>query len=121
MTMSVTEKLGFARQVAEYLQNNADALRAAGLDAQARLQNLQQKLNTAVTTGDAQEALKVKLKSQTEKATETLRDLYVTASGDLDAMMGLLKKDSSDAESLSRLRSRVRMGARAIKETPKAA
>jgi len=121
MSMSTTEKVGFARQVLEYIEKNGEALKTAGFDAAARLKDQTDKLDAAVTANEAQDSLKTTLKKQTEKANELLRELYVTASGNLDAMMGLLRKNSPDAVGLRRLRSKVRFGAHAVKDIPKAA
>ena len=69
----------------------------------------------AVTKNDEQEAAKAALKTKTATTDAALQALYDFYSTKLDAMAGVLGKNSNKAKSLLRLRSDIRRGSNASK------
>jgi len=112
MSLSFTEKLGFLQEVAEFMEKNSDALKKAGFDAVARGKEQKTKNDTVAGANEKQESLKAQLHEQTKIVNNAMRDGYVTASGNLDAMAGVLSKDSETSKVLRRLRSKVRQASR---------
>lgn len=110
MALSFTEKLGFLREVAEFMEKNSDALKKAGFDAVSRLKDQKIKNDSVASANEKQESLKAQLHEQTKIVNSSMRDAYVTASGNLDAMSGVLSKDSETSKVLRRLRSKVSQG-----------
>ncbi|PIU84194.1 MAG: hypothetical protein COS68_00140 [Elusimicrobia bacterium CG06_land_8_20_14_3_00_38_11] len=70
------------------------------------------KNDTVASANEKQESFKSQLHEQTNTVNSDMRDAYVTASGNLDAMAGVLSKDSEASKVLRRLRSKVRQANR---------
>ncbi|MFP5470294.1 MAG: hypothetical protein ACLGGV_01755 [Bacteroidia bacterium] len=98
------QKLAFAETVAELLAQNQDAFSRAGLETADRLAGLQNKNQTATAADAAQEKLKADLVKATQEAVAALNDSYLFASSTLDAMVGVLGKDTPLAKRLRKLR-----------------
>lgn len=108
MSLSFTQKLGFLTQATEFMEKNADILKAAGFNTDIRLEQ-QKKLNSlAVSQNEKQEAMKGDLIEQTKAVNAAMREAYVTASGNIDAMAGILKKDSTKSKMLTKIRSNIK-------------
>jgi hypothetical protein len=112
MSLTFTEKLGLLRSTIEFMEKNADELKTAGFNTDIRLGEQQAKYDDVAAQNEKQESLKVELYEQTKLVNDSMRDAYVTASGNIDAMAGILSKDSQKSKILKQLRSRIRRRAR---------
>jgi len=109
MSMTQTEVVGFIRLFLELLAKHASAIQAAGAAAREFEETLMKKLANAVAANARQEFLKSELKGSTVTVETMIDDLYRTGSGYLDAVIGVIGKNTPEAEAFRRLRSRVRM------------
>ncbi len=109
MGLTQTESVGFIRLFLELLVRYASAIQAAGVAVREFEETLMKKLANAVAANARQEFLKAELKQSTSMVETTVDDLYRTGSGYLDAVIGVLGKNTPEAEAFRRLRSRVRM------------
>jgi len=98
-----------------YMQDptNRAALTAKGFDVVPHQTRLQSKQDNVSRLNSEQETLKSQLSRKTEDLKAGMADLYVDGSGVIDAMMGMLGKNSREAKNLQRIRSSVRRGASA--------
>lgn len=97
-----------ARRELEVLQQKRAVFEKAGLKVDQFEEKLVTQLGNAVAEDARQEFLKIEGKKATVRVTAAYDDLYETASGLLDAMMGVLGKNSEEAKVLQRMRSRIR-------------
>ena len=93
-------------------------LKPRGIDADEFIRVLTAKIDVATSANARQEAHKAELKRMTTETDAAFEDLYRTASGFLDAMVGALGKNSPEAQVLLRLRSRIRLAGDATAEAP---
>lgn len=105
MSISTTETVGFCNQFVQLMQDNKDDLKAKGLDVANWITELNALKDDAVTKDADQDALRAAAKEKTREAQEANRLAYKTASTRLDAVIGVLGKDTSLAKQASRLRS----------------
>jgi hypothetical protein len=118
MSVTQTEIGGYARNEIELLEKDRTPLEALGIDVDKFLRTLKEKLDTAMAANARQEARKRGLKDDTADVEATHDDLYRTASGYLDAIIGVVGKGSTAAKNYQRLRSRIRMpGDQTVEET----
>ena len=66
MALSFTEKLGFLREVTEFMEKNSDILKKAGFDAVAGGKEQKAKNDTVASANEKQESLKAQLHEQTK-------------------------------------------------------
>ncbi len=107
VSMTQTEKLGFAKNVLELLEKESAILEAAGFNATEIRTILAAKYERAATANARQEDLKRESKASTEETVSATDDMYRAASGYLDAAMAAAGKGSETAKNFQRLRSRV--------------
>ena len=115
MPRSFTETIGMLETLLAYMQDpiNRAALTAKGFDIVPHQTRLQSKQDNVSRINSEQEHLKTQLTRKTEELRSGLSDLYVDGSGAIDAMMGILGKNSREAKNLQRIRSSIRKGATA--------
>jgi ElaB/YqjD/DUF883 family membrane-anchored ribosome-binding protein len=114
--LTYTERLGFARELLEFIKANTEKLKSVGLNAQDIYKKLDEKINANVKENQIQESLKAQLSDQTDKVNAVDKEMYVSASSYLDMIVGALRKDSESAKVLGRLRSKARLGKRVEKK-----
>ena len=118
MTATQTESIGFARGEMDHIGRLRPVLKPLGIDGDEFIRVLNVKIDVATRANARQEAQKAELKRTTAETDEAFEDVYRTASGFLDAMVGALGKNSPEAQVLLRLRSRIRMPGDATAEAP---
>ncbi|MBI4417015.1 MAG: hypothetical protein HY557_08530 [Euryarchaeota archaeon] len=106
--MTQTEIRGLAQKELEVLRRKRTDLEEAGLKVDQLEEKLVKLLGDAVAEDARQEFLKIESKASTARATTAYDTLYEAASGLLDAVMGVLGKNSDEARVLQRMRSDVR-------------
>ncbi len=115
-----TEKLGIVNQTISYMQDadNKTALAAKNFDVTPHIARLQAELGTVNTLAPVQkknEVAHIKATSDLQGATYTA---YNDASGVIDAMAGLLGKETPAAKKLKDIRSKVRKHSDTNSPTP---
>jgi hypothetical protein len=110
--LTYTARIGLAKKVLKFIESHRTQLIGAGLNPDKLAKTLKLRLEANVTANDAQEKLKADLKKSTTVVVDADREMYVTASGYIDAMSGALMKDSASSKVLVRLRSKAKMGPR---------
>jgi len=118
MTATQTETIGLARGEIDHLVKYRVILKPRGIDADEFIRVLTAKIDVATRANARQEAQKAELKRTTTETEEAFADVYTTASGFLDAIVGALGKNSPEAQVLLRLRSRIRLAGDATAEAP---
>lgn len=107
---TITEKVGIVNEVVSYMQNadNQKALAAKNFDVTPHIARLQGKIKTVTDLSAQQKNLEVQKQTQTATLQTAAYDTYTNTSGTIDAMMGLLGKNTPAAEKLRTIRSKVR-------------
>lgn len=105
MPASTTEVIGFCNQFVQFLNDNKTDLQAKGLDVTHWSTEIDSLKNDAVTKDAQQDDTRALLKTQTKDAQDSVKLVYKTASTRLDAVIGVLGKDTPLAKQASRLRS----------------
>lgn len=108
MTLSEKETFGFSETVRKLLEQEREALEAAGWDVDAILTGLKELHDGTVAANETQEAAKRQSKAATETVVAMERQLYVTCSGYLDMAIAAVGKDTSAAKNMRRYRSSIR-------------
>ena len=105
-----TEKLGIIQEVIGYMQNpdNQAALTAKNFNVAPHITRLDGKLTTINTLSPQQKKIEVDHKNKTAELNTATTDTYTDASGVIDAMMGVLGKNTAEAKKLQTIRSKVR-------------
>jgi hypothetical protein len=105
MAQSTTETIGFCNQLIQLLQDNTDELKSKGLDVTNWITSLNTLKDDVVVKDAEQDAAKALAKTKTKEANESREICYKSASSKLDAVMGVLGKDTDVAKQAARLRS----------------
>ena len=107
---TITERVGIVNEVVSYMQNadNQTALTAKNFVAGPHITRLQAKIKNVGDLSAQQKNLDVQKQKQTAALQTAAYDVYTDASGTIDAMMGLLGKNTTEAQKLRTLRSKVR-------------
>lgn len=107
---TITEKVGIVNEVVSYMQNadNQKALAAKNFDTTPHIARLQGKISNVGVLSAQQKNLDVQKQNQTSQLQAAAYDSYTDASGTIDAMMGLLGKNTTEAQKLQTIRSKVR-------------
>ncbi len=108
MNLSHAQAIGFNNDIWKSMEKEAVVLDVAGLKTAMFIQNLKVLQEQVETANAHQESLKRQLKDATENYTRLKKTMYVTASGYLDMIIAAVRKDSSAAANLRRLRSRIK-------------
>ncbi len=118
MGKTQTEIRGMVQKEIEVVRRKRTELDAAGLKADQVEAKLVKLLGDAVAEDARQEFLKAQSKESTARVEAAYETLYEAGSGLLDAIMGVLGKNSDEAKILQRMRSDVRRpGARSEEAT----
>lgn len=105
MALSTTETAGFLDQFAQLLQGSKDTLNAGGLDVTNWITDTVN-LRTGVITKDAEkDAARAVSKVKTKESETANKTAYKTTSTRLDAVIGVLGKDTPAGKQAARLRS----------------
>jgi len=105
--LTYAQKLAFSQTVAQFVRDSATELKDSGFDPEKKLTELEEVLKSAVELDTQQEALKAKLVESTDKAVKALDTTYLQASSLIDAMVGVLGKDTPLAKRLRQLRTQM--------------
>ncbi len=116
--LTYAQKLAFAHTVAQFIRDNATELKDGGFDPAKKLAELENELKSAVELDVQQEALKAKLVEATDKAVKALDTTYSQASSLIDAMVGVIGKDTPLAKRLRQLRDQMVLEASRGKRSP---
>jgi len=109
MTATETEIRGLAQKEIEVMRLKRALFEAAGLKVDELERKIVGQLGDAVAEDARQEFLKVETRKATVRTQAAYDALYETASGLLDAFMGVLGKSSEESKVLQRMRSRIRL------------
>src|SRR3989304_4126091 len=105
MTATQTESIGFARGEMDHIGRRRPILKQRGIDGDEFIRVLNVKIDVATRANARQEAQKAELKRTTAETDKAFEDVYRTASGVLDAIVGALGKNSPEAQGPLGLRS----------------
>ena len=104
MSLNYADKLAFNGTIAEIMEQNQKEFEKLGFLVEKRIDEQKDKNEKAVEEDAKQEKMKAEVVKQTEITVAALNDAYVFASSNLDAMVGVLGKDSALAKRLRKLR-----------------
>lgn len=107
MSMSTTETIGFCNQLIQLLQDNQTDLQQKGLDVSGWITELTTLNNDTIAQDATHDNMRVAFKEQTKKAQDSANLTYKTTSTKLDAVIGVLGKDTLLAKQAARLRSSI--------------
>lgn len=116
--LTYAQKLAFSQTVAQFIRDSTTELKDSGFDPEKKLTELEEVLKSAVELDTQQEALKAKLVESTDKAVKALDTTYLQASSLIDAMVGVLGKDTPLAKRLRQLRAQMVTEASRGKRSP---
>jgi hypothetical protein len=105
MAISNNKTFGLADQFVQILQDNQTVLHERGLDITNWLGDTDDLKNDAVAQTTKQDVMEAATKVQTKVAQDSVKLLYDTLSTRIDAVMGLLGKNTPAAKQVGRLRS----------------
>lgn len=115
MAISNTEKIGFANQLIQLMQDNAAVLKDGGLEVASWVTQVTGQRDNAVVEGGKQDEAQAAVKEQTKKSKDAHDLLYSNSSTKLDAIMGVLGKSSAVAKQAGKLRSSINKQAKVKK------
>lgn len=107
MSASTTEIIGFCDQLIQLLQDNQADLQTKGLDVTLWITEIDALKVDAVTKDAEQDDLRAAARAKTIEAQTAKKLAYKTASTRLDAVIGVLGKDTPLAKQAGRLRSSI--------------
>ena len=105
MSLSTAETIGFANQFIQLLQDNKTDLQTKGLDVSEWITEITALSGDAVTKDSAQDEARVAMKTATAESQAATKLVYKTSSMRLDAVIGVLGKDTAIGRQAGRLRS----------------
>ncbi len=118
MGATYTEVAGYLRNEIAFLEKERDLLDAQNLPVDEWIRDLKAKLQRAVDANAAQEQAKRAQLAATNEVEASHDDAYRTASGYLDAAIGVLGKGSEATKNMQRIRSRIRLPGDQTPEEP---
>lgn len=107
MSMSNTEIFGFSSQFIQLLQDNKTDLQTKGLDVTSWITELSDQKDEAVAKDTAVDDMRAALKVKTAETKTAVTLVYKNSSTRLDAVIGVLGKDTPLAKQAARLRSSI--------------
>lgn len=107
MSMSNTEVFGFANQFLQLLQDNQAALLEKGLDVSSWIVEISGQKDDAVAKDAEEDDLRATLKVKSTATKTSVSLVYKTSSTKLDAVVGVLGKETPLAKQAARLRSNI--------------
>lgn len=119
MSLSTTEIIGLCEQFIQLLQNYKTELKAKGLDVTDWIENLENQKNDVVTIEGERDSLKAAAKVKTTQLQTAGKGAYKTVSTMVDAVVGVLGKDTPAAKETARLRSSLLPQPKKKKDEPK--
>ncbi len=105
MAQSTAETIGFCNQFIQLIQDNNTELKTKGLDVTGWIPELNTLKDDTVSKDAEQDAAKALSKMKTKDANNARKLCYETTSSRLDAVMGVLGKNTDAAKQAARLRS----------------
>ena len=105
MSLTTAETIGFANQFIQFLQDNKTDLQTKGLDVSGWITEITALNADAVAKDAAQDEARVAMKTATKQSQEATKLVYKTSSTRLDAVIGVLGKDTTVGKQAGRLRS----------------
>lgn len=105
MATSTTEIVGFLDQIKQLMVNNKDVLKTGGLDVTNWITDTDAMKDDSLTKDAEKDALKAASKAKTQESNAANALAYKTASTRLDAIIGVLGKDTPAGKQAARLRS----------------
>jgi hypothetical protein len=105
MSLSTTETIGLSSQLGQVFQDNVTELKTKGLDVSEWITRLNNLRDGAVTEDTKLDDMRAGVKTQTKVSNDATALLYKTSSTYLDAVIGVLGKDTPLAKQAARLRS----------------
>ncbi len=112
MAVSNTEKIGFANQFIQLMQDNSTLLKGSGLDVKDWITEITGQRDNAVVEGGKQDERQAAAKAQTKISGDAHKLLYSNSSTKLDAVTGVLGKGTPAAKQAAKLRSSINKSAR---------
>jgi len=107
MSASTTEVIGFCNQLVQLFQDNKTDLQTKGLDVTNWITEIDALNDDTVTKDAEQDDLRAALTTKTKETQIAKQLAYKTASTRLDAVIGVLGKDTPLAKQAARLRSSI--------------
>ncbi|HRH41431.1 MAG TPA: hypothetical protein PKY82_07265 [Pyrinomonadaceae bacterium] len=117
MSMTNTEIFGFSSQFIQLLQDNKTDLQTKGLDVTNWITELSDQRDDAVGRDRALDDMRAALKVKTAETNTAVTLVYKNSSTRLDAVIGVLGKDTPLAKQAARLRSSIIKQSKKRKET----
>jgi len=105
MALSTTETVGFLEQLMQLMETNKAALGAGGLDVTSWITDTDEQKDTVVVKDGEKNALRAASKAKTKESQAANSIAYKTGSTRLDAIVGVLGKDTPAGKQAARLRS----------------
>jgi short-subunit dehydrogenase len=105
MAQSTTETIGFCNQFIQFVQDYTTELKTKGLDVTSWIPELTASKDETVTDDAEKDAAQAIAKTKTKKSNASTEFCYKLTSTRLDAVIGVLGKDSEAAKQARRLRS----------------
>jgi hypothetical protein len=105
MSLSTTETIGLSSQLGQVFQDNITELKTKGLDVSEWITHMNNLRDNAVTEDTKLDDMRADIKTQTKVSKDATTLLYKTSSTYLDAVIGVLGKDTPLAKQAARLRS----------------
>lgn len=105
MAVSNTETLGLADQLIQFLKDNKNLIQESGLDVTNWITQDSDLKADAVTQLAKQDEMDTAKKAQTKVANTSVKTLYSSLSTHMDAVIGVLGKNTPAAKQLKSLRS----------------
>ena len=106
-TRSFADRVSTTRRTLEWVQEHKADLARKGINVDYWLAGMRTFLDSAIAADQAQEDQKASLRNATIAAEKADRAMYVFASGTIDAMAAAHGKDTAEAETLRRFRSKL--------------
>jgi hypothetical protein len=105
MALSTTETVGFLEQLMQLMETNKATLSAGGLDVTSWIPNTDEQKDGVVVKDGEKNALRAASKAKTKESKDANNAAYKTGSTRLDAIIGVLGKDTPAGKQAARLRS----------------
>lgn len=105
MALSTTETVGLCDQFVQFIQNAKTELKSKGLDVTDWITETNTDKTSILTSENERDSLKAATKTKTKELQINKTNAYKKVSSRLDAVVGVLGKDTPAAKEAARLRS----------------
>lgn len=109
--LTYAQMLAFSHIVVQFLKDNQPQLKESGFDAAKKIADLETAVKQSTEDDVKQEQMKAELVKATEKAVASLNNAYKQASSLVDAMVGVIGKDTPLAKRIRQLRDQMALEA----------